>query len=132
MSDLFYFYSYANLKQFWPSPLQIVNVFYGRLLSRQKQSILKKQGFHNGFKSGLENNSYFAFSREISSIFINIWVSERKLKNTKGKEIVFCLENCSDLLWEKIVLEIETKTFEIQGWTPRICKLITRTIYSNS
>ena len=44
--------------------------------------------------------------------------------------LVFCYQNCSDLLWEKIVLVIE-KTFEIQGWRPRICK-ITRTIYSNS
>ena len=47
--------------------------------------------------------------------------------------MVFCYQNCSDLLWEKIVLVIE-KTFEIRGWRPRICKIfeITRTIYSNS
>ena len=48
-------------------------------------------------------------------------------------KMVFCYQNCSDLLWKKIVLVIEKK-FEIQGWRPRICKNfeITRTIYSNS
>ena len=42
-------------------------------------------------------------------------------------------QNCSDQLWEKIVLVIK-KTFEIQGCRLRICKMfeITRTIYSNS
>ena len=47
--------------------------------------------------------------------------------------MLFCYQNCSDLLWEKIVLVIQ-KTFEIRGWRPRICKNfeITRTIYSNS
>ena len=47
-------------------------------------------------------------------------------------QIVFCYQNCSDLLWEKIALVIE-KNFEIRGWRPRICKNfeITRTIYSN-
>ena len=40
--------------------------------------------------------------------------------------MVFCYQNCSDLLWEK--------TFEIRSWRPRIRKIfeITRTIYSNS
>ena len=47
--------------------------------------------------------------------------------------MVFCHQNCSDLLWEKIVLAIE-KNFEIRGWRPRICNIfeITRTIHSNS
>ena len=47
--------------------------------------------------------------------------------------MVFCYQNCSELLWEKIVLVIE-KSFEIRGWRPRICKNfeISRTIYSNS
>ena len=50
-----------------------------------------------------------------------------------GVELVFCYQNCSDLLWEKIVLVIE-KTFEIRGWRPRIFKNfeIAWTIYSNS
>ena len=51
----------------------------------------------------------------------------------KMKVMVFCCQNCSDLLWEMIVLLFE-KTFEIQGWRPKICKNfeIARTIYSNS
>ena len=65
------------------------------------------------------------------------WLTVRKqlwFRNLKKNlEMVFCCQNCSDLLWEKIVLVIQ-KTFEIQGWRPRICKMfeITRTIYSNS
>ena len=44
-----------------------------------------------------------------------------------------CYQNCSDLLWERIVPVIE-KTFDIWGWRPRICKNfeITRAIHSNS
>ena len=33
---------------------------------------------------------------------------------------VFCVQNCSDLLSEKIVLVIDN-FFEIQGWRLRIC-----------
>ena len=55
-------------------------------------------------------------------------------RNAGGKryEMVFCYQNCSDLLVEKIVLVIK-KTFEIRGWRPKICKSvdIIRTIYSN-
>ena len=42
--------------------------------------------------------------------------------------MVFCYQNCTDLLWEKIVLVIE------KNWRPRICKFfeIIRTIYSSS
>ena len=49
------------------------------------------------------------------------------------KTLVFCYQNCSDLLWQKIVLEIE-KNFWNSRLKPRICKIfeITRTIYSNS
>ena len=41
----------------------------------------------------------------------------------KRGEMVFCYQNCSDLVWEKIVLVIE-KNFEIRGWKPRICKFL--------
>ena len=40
---------------------------------------------------------------------------------TMHEEMVFCYQNCSDLLWEKIVLWLR-KTFEIHGWRPRIFK----------
>ena len=45
--------------------------------------------------------------------------------------LVFCFQNCSDLLWEKKWVR---KTFEIRSWRPKICKCfeITRTIYSKS
>ena len=55
----------------------------------------------------------------ISVIWIQDW---RMRKNSMGfrniqekLKTVFCYQNCSDLLWEKIVLGIE-KNFEIQGW----------------
>ena len=35
------------------------------------------------------------------------------------RTLVFCYQNCSDLLWEKIVLVIE-KIFEVRGWSPGI------------
>ena len=58
---------------------------------------------------------------------------ETENMNNEYWEMVFCYQNCSDLLWEKIVLVIE-KIFEIRGWGPRICKNfeITRTICLNS
>ena len=45
--------------------------------------------------------------------------------------MVFCYQNCFDLLWEKLFLWSK-KPFEIRGWRPRICKFFefTRTIYS--
>ena len=56
------------------------------------------------------------------------WKEERK-----GKR-VFCFENCSDLLWEQIVLVIENKfcTFEAEGQEFEKKFDSTRTIYSNS
>ena len=51
----------------------------------------------------------------------------------QSTEMVFCYQNCSDLLWEKVFLW-SIKTFEIWGWRSRICKNIeiTRAIYSNN
>ena len=52
---------------------------------------------------------------------------------TYRASLVFCYQNCSDPLWEKIVLVIE-KNFWNSRPRPRIFKNfeITRTIYSNS
>ena len=49
------------------------------------------------------------------------------------RTMVFCYQNCSDLLREKNCSRDWEKTFEIRGWGPRICKHfeITRTICSN-
>ena len=46
----------------------------------------------------------------------------------KDERMVFCYQNCSDLLWEKIVLVIEKNFW---NWIFKIFE-ITRTIYSNS
>ena len=41
-----------------------------------------------------------------------------------GEPLVFCYQNCSDLLWEKIVLVIEKKNrYEAEGWEfPKILR----------
>ena len=64
---------------------------------------------------------------------LELLIKEKLWQSTKLPEMVFCYQNCSDLLWEKIVLVID-KNFEIRGWMPRICKNfeIIRTIYSSS
>ena len=57
------------------------------------------------------------------------------LKNcVENEEMIFCYQNCSDLLWEKNCSSDRKKTFKIRGWRPRIFNNleITRTIYSNS
>jgi hypothetical protein len=68
-------------------------------------------------------------SRKKCAPWWKIQYCEVKWKRMKQREMVFCYQNCSDLLWEKIVLVIE-KNF----WRPRICKIfeITRIICSNS
>ena len=51
------------------------------------------------------------------------WLQAGELFWFGVKKLVFCYQNCSDLLWEKIVPAIE-KNFEIRGWKPRICKIL--------
>ena len=50
-----------------------------------------------------------------------------------SSKMVFCYQNCSDLLWKKMFWW-SSKYFEIRGWRLRICKNfeVTRTICSNS
>ena len=81
------------------------------------------------------HNLWNHFSKTMSQTFfyyLIYWESIRSF--CCAVEIVFCYQNCSDLLWEKIVLEWLRKTFDIWGWSPRIFNIfeITRTIYSNS
>ena len=45
-----------------------------------------------------------AFSKQGPSIH---YVGKKRLRGQVGSEMVFCYQNCSDLLWEKIVLVIE-------------------------
>ena len=51
--------------------------------------------------------------------------------------ILFCYQNCSDLLCEEKISSDREKTFEIWGWRARICKFlqifeILRAMYSTS
>ena len=48
--------------------------------------------------------------------------------------MVFCYQNCSDLLWENIVLVIVKKNLKFEAEGGEFAKKfeITRTIYSNS
>ena len=54
----------------------------------------------------------------------------------KNSDMVFCFQNCSDLLWEEIVLVIKKNFWNLRhrGWRPRIYKNfeITRTICLNN
>ena len=62
------------------------------------------------------------------------WLRLNSICQKPLSKMVFCYRNCFDLLWEKIVLVIEKKYFEIRSWRQKICKSfeITRTICLNS
>ena len=74
-------------------------------------------------KGDLWENKRFPFL----SIFAKAFHLLKFIQILHEKEIVpivfmvFYYQNCSDLLWEKIVLVIEKK-IEFPGWRPRICK----------
>ena len=69
------------------------------------------------------NNSFYRWIKLANFLVAYLLLSQKYTH----REMVFCYQNCSDLLWSR-------KTFEIRGWRPRICKIfeITRTIHSNS
>ena len=81
--------------------------------------------------------SYFFSNEKALNYLINvpflINVGRISVEYHLTKGMVFCYQNCSDLLWERIILVTE-KNFEIRGWRPRIFKNfeITRAICSNS
>ena len=91
-------------------------------------SWLKK---HSWFKTFLESNCHWSTTSRPG--FLTIIKLRYCYKINDHTEMIFCYQNCSDQLWEKIVVW-SRKTFEIRGWRPRICKKIeiTWTIYSNS
>ena len=63
----------------------------------------------------------------------NRWVQLLETTTTKLLEMVFCYQNCSDLLWEKIVLVIEKNFFNSRLKAENLQNFeITRIIYSNS
>ena len=68
---------------------------------------------------------FFCSTERKSNLIISfIALSLLAMFSMADQVMVFCYQNCCDLLWEKIVLVIEKKTFEIRGWNPRICKKI--------
>ena len=46
-----------------------------------------------------------------------IWKNKKRAEDGREREMVFCYQSCSDLLWEKNVLVIEEKLlkFEAEG-----------------
>ena len=77
--------------------------------------------------SWIFSNSFFKFLFKIIGATNWVFVCQVAVERPPHCRLVFCYQNCSYLLWEKIIL---VKTFEIRGWRPRICKIfeITRTI----
>ena len=63
--------------------------------------------FHNGSKFFSKAHSYFHWPVISNDTFIS--------SKSEAWEMVFCYQNCSDLLWEKMVLVIE-KNF----WNSRL------------
>ena len=72
---------------------------------------------HCYWKRWLNLRKFFHFGPTI----FKKWTRSLSLKFFLLSEMVFCYQNCSDLLWERFVLVIK-KNFEIRGWRPRICK----------
>ena len=59
------------------------------------------------------------FIKRVISFDLPVW--QISLSNTA--KMVLCYQNCSDLLWEKIVWW-SRKTFDFWGWRPRIAKVL--------
>ena len=57
------------------------------------------------FLTALNNNLFHLFN--LSCLFHKWFEYQGKKKTREKKEMVFCYQNCSDLLWEKIVCLIE-------------------------
>ena len=90
--------------------IQVPN-FYFFVAIHKRTSCL--QGVFNNNKNQNKKKLYFVFGfQSPEGNEVNI-----------GTKIVFCYQNCSELLWEKIVLVME-KTFEIWNWRPRICEIL--------
>ena len=78
-------------------------------------------------------NSGWKRNRQTCAWGKKFYFPQHFLSEEPKQEMAFFYQDCSDLLWEKVVLGFE-KNFEIQGWKTRICKMfeITRTVHSNS
>ena len=93
-------------------------------------AIFYQDEFRTQFATHLRKSCFEFYSQKISNLnYSGQYYPMMNFVSNFCLEVVFCYQNCSDLLWEKNVLVI-VKTFEIRGWRPRICKNfdITRTI----
>ena len=87
--------------------------------------------FSWNFMVNLLQDCKMSFSvRYIKQLYVSAFLTSIENVYLLKKPMVSCYQNCSDLLWEKIVLVIEKNW----SWRPRIYKNfeITRTICSNS
>ena len=89
-------------------------------------------------KKAIQKGQYFHQVNHKIFFCICIWRKKNIREITthissKLSEMVFCYQNCFDLLWKRNVLVMK-KTVETWSWRPRLCKIfeITRTIHSNS
>ena len=107
-----------------------------KLLHGVKQFNLDaKNGLEYLSKSGILNKT----SAKEVSLFVYclfVWKNKQALYlscfNFPSKGLVFCYKNCSDLLWEKVVLVIEKKFWNSRLKTKNLQNFeTTRTIYSN-
>ena len=85
----------------------------------KRSNITMMSSINNGH--GLQAQTLHFYKIKTKQLFVILKKKQSKMK------MVFCYQNCSDLLWLK-------KKIEIRDWRPRIRKIfeITRTIYSNS
>ena len=106
----------------------------------QKSPILRRHSLWTAPKD--ENNGDFQHRQQaprcISLQFI-IYLRLCHLENIRGyhlsmKTCILLITKIVLTYYEKKMFQWSIKTFEIQSWRPRICKIfeITRTIYSNS
>ena len=125
--------------------LRVIHVNYLKLIGKSHQFKFKCHKGHRKVKFETYQQFYSSNldKRPLDNTWLHphIWnrvvISKTTILYSKLciQVLVFYYQNCSDLLWEKIVLVIEKslKTFEIRGWRLRICKNFetTRIIYSN-
>ena len=62
---------------------------------------------------------YLCQSSHFTYLIFHAYLEKVGKLEIEAHRLVFCYQNCSDLLWEKIVLLIE-KNFWNRGWRPRI------------
>ena len=62
----------------------------------------------------LELKKKVVFLSSINLLLYEIWNYNRKVKQERGRKMVFCFQNCSDQLWEKNVLLIKKNFWNLR------------------